>query len=276
MKLSVWSSYFYHLSPEDALRKFKSHGFNYCELSSEHSEALLDRGDAKTVGAEFGAFARELGVEVTQGHLFFWGKHLCNQEDRALIKKQLDLFLAIGIKNAVLHCDSLTREDGTRPSDDVVREENVKAIGELLEYVKGTDIVLCLENLISCDAVNCVSGLMYFIDYFKSENLGICLDTGHLNLRDKDQVGFIKTAGKHIKALHLADNEGQGDQHLMPFGKGHVNFVNVIREMKLLDYEGLYNLEIPGESQAPLEILEYKLDYIQKIMAYLDRQASIQ
>ena len=40
MKLSVWSSYFYHLSPEDALRKFKSHGFNYCELSSEHSEAL--------------------------------------------------------------------------------------------------------------------------------------------------------------------------------------------------------------------------------------------
>lgn len=276
MKLSVWSSYFYHLTPEDALREFKAHGFNYCELSSEHSEALLNRGDAKTVGAEFGAFARELGVEILQGHLFFWGKHLCKTEDRELIKKQIDLFLAIGVKNAVLHCDSLTREDGTRPSDDVVREENIKAIGELLEYVRGTDIVLCLENLISCDAVNCVSGLMYFIDYFKSENLGICLDTGHLNLRDKDQVNFIKTAGKHIKALHLADNEGQGDQHLMPFGKGHVDFVSVIREMKSLNYEGLYNLEIPGESQAPLEILRHKLDYIQKIMAYLDRQTSIQ
>ena len=74
MKLSVWSSYYYHLSPEDALRSFKAHGYDYCELSSEHSEALLNRGDAKAVGAEFGKFARELGVTVLQGHLFFWGK----------------------------------------------------------------------------------------------------------------------------------------------------------------------------------------------------------
>ena len=112
---------------------------------------------------------------------------------------------------------------------------------------------------------------MYFIDYFKSENLGITLDTGHLNINDKDQVGFIRRAGKNIKALHLADNEGQADQHLMPYGKGTVNFVDVVREMKKLGYDGLYNLEIPGETQrAPREILGYKLDYIKKMMEYID------
>ena len=271
MKLSVWSSYYYVLSPEDMLLEFKKHGFKYCELSSEHSEMLLERGDAKSVGEEFGKMAREAGIEFSQGHLFFWDKRICKDEDRELIKRQIDLFLAIGIKNAVLHCDALKDENGVSPSDDIVRQENIKAIGDILDYVKGTDLVICLENLISCNATNNVNGLMYFIDHFKSENLGICLDTGHLNLRDKDQVAFIKTAGKHIKALHLADNEGENDQHLMPYGKGHVNFESVIREMKKIGYEGLYNLEIPGERMAPLEILGYKLEYIKNVMAYLDK-----
>ena len=271
MKLSVWSSYYYVLSPEEMLLEFKKHGFKYCELSSEHSEMLLERGDAKSVGEEFGKKARENGIEFSQGHLFFWGKRICDPNDRELIKRQIDLFLAIGIKNAVLHCDALKDENGVSPSDDIVRQENIKAIGDILDYVKGTDLVICLENLISCNATNNVNGLMYFIDHLKSENLGICLDTGHLNLRDKDQVAFIKTAGKHIKALHLADNEGENDQHLMPYGKGHVNFESVIREMKKIGYEGLYNLEIPGERMAPLEILGYKLEYIKNVMAYLDK-----
>jgi hypothetical protein len=41
--------------------------------------------------------------------------------------------------------------------------------------------------------------------------------------------------------------------------------------MKALGYEGMYNLEIPGERNAPMEILGYKLDYVKKIMDYLDR-----
>ena len=166
MKLSVWSSYYYVLSPEDMLLEFKKHGFKYCELSSEHSEMLLERGDAKSVGEEFGKKARENGIEFSQGHLFFWDKRICKDEDRELIKRQIDLFLAIGIKNAVLHCDALKDENGVSPSDDIVRQENIKAIGDILDYVKGTDLVICLENLISCNATNNVNGLMYFIDYF--------------------------------------------------------------------------------------------------------------
>lgn len=187
-----------------------------------------------------------------------------------LLKKQLDLFIAIGIKNAVVHCDSICSADGTRVPIDVARDENTKALSELLDYVKDTELIICLENLIKCNVANSIDGLMYFIKRLNNKNLGICLDTGHLNLRDKNQVSFIRRAGKHIKALHLADNEGLTDQHMMPYGKGNVDFVSVIREMKKLGYKGLYNLEIPGESHAPLEILGYKLDYIQKMMAYLD------
>ena len=274
MKASVWSSYYYHHTPEDALREFKAHGFNYCELSCEHSEVLLERGDPQEVGAEFKKAAKEIGIEVLQGHLFFYGKRIGLKEDRELIKKQLDLFLAIGIKSAVLHCDPFVNENGEKSPVEVAREGNIKALSDLLDHIKGKDIVICLENLITSPAVNNIDGLMYFIDYFKSENLGICLDTGHLNINKGNQAEFIKKAGKNLKALHLADNEGQGDQHMMPYGKGNVDFKTVIRETKALGYEGLYNLEIPGESQAPLEILGYKLDYLQNVMAYLDRETN--
>lgn len=274
MKTSVWSSYYYHHTPEDALREFKAHGFNYCELSCEHSEVLLERGDPQAVGKEFKKAAKEIGVEVLQGHLFFYGKRIGLKEDRELIKKQLDLFVAIGIKSAVLHCDPFANEKGEKAPVEVAREGNIKALSDLLDHVKGKDIVICLENLISSPAVNNIEGLMYFIDYFKSENLGICLDTGHLNINKGSQAEFIKRAGKNLKALHLADNEGQGDQHMMPYGKGNVDFKTVIRETKALNYEGLYNLEIPGESQAPLEILGYKLDYLQNVMAYLDKETN--
>ncbi len=272
MKLSVWSGYYCDLSPEDALREFKSHGYDYCELSCEHAVTLLERGDAKAVGAEFKQFAKEIGVELLQGHLSF-DKRLCLDNDRAFLKKQLELFRAIEIKNVVLHLDALEWINDENPSLEKKREENCKALAELLDCIKDTDMVICIENLFYSDGfVSSANELMYFIEKFNCKNLGICLDTGHLNLMDKDQVAFIKRAGKNIKALHLDNNEGQkSDQHLMPYGLGNVDFVSVIREMKKLDYKGLYNLEIPGERYAQSEILGYKLDYIRKMFDYLDK-----
>ncbi len=271
MKLSVWSSYYYDLSPEDALRKFKAHGFDCCEISFEHAYMIMKRGDNKKFGAEFGKFAKEIGVDISQGHLSYEA-NLCSIEGKEFLKKQIDLFLAMGIKNAVLHLDSFDWKKNEELSQEQKIKENHKALKELLDYISGTDMVICLENLLNEHVVNSIEDLMYFVESFNSENLGICLDTGHLNLTDKDQVGFIRKGGKHIKALHLANNDGySGDQHLMPYSCGNVDFVSVIKEMKKLGYEGLYNLEIPGERSAPLEILGYKLDYIKKMFDYLDK-----
>ena len=271
MKLSVWSSYYVQLSPEEALRELKSHGYSYCELSDEHALKLLERGDERYVGAQFGSYASAIGVELLQGHLFL-GAKICLEEDREVLKRQLRLFDAIGIKNAVLHCDSFTRSE-EELSVEFKKDENEKALRDLVSCLDGTDIVICLENLRPPRLTLNADDLLYFIDRIGSEHLGICLDTGHLNLAyERDQLEFIRKAGKHIKALHLADNDGLGrDQHLMPYGTGVVDMEGVIRAMKALNYEGLYNLEIPGERHAPMEILGYKLDYVKKVFDYLDK-----
>lgn len=268
MKLSVWSSYYANLSPEDAIKTLADHGFRYCELSDEHSLILMNRGDPTVVGKIFGDYAKELGIQILQGHLTLKAK-IGREEDVEKLLQQLDLFHSIGIRNAVLHCDSFVDTDLSLAEK---RDRNEAALRRLTDHIKDTDMVICLENMRGQSITQTAEELLYFIEKLNSKNLGICLDTGHLNLgRNPDQIHFIRTAGKHIKALHIADNDGTADQHLMPFARGTVDVAAVIRELKAMDYRGLYNLEIPGESRCPMEIRSIKLDYIQKVFARLDR-----
>ena len=270
MKLSVWSSYYYELSPEEMVLQFEEHGYRYCELSDEHAQVLMSRGDAAVIGAQFKSFADEHNVSFSQGHMIL-DIQLCEYESIDILKQQLDLFNAIGVKAAVLHCDSLLRYPEMTLEEK--RAKNKAALQQLLDHIRDTDMVICLENLSSKSIVPTAEDLLYFINELHSPNLGICLDTGHLNLTDnKDQKAFIQKAGTHIKALHIADNEGKTDQHMMPFGCGSVNIREVIKEMKDIGYDGLYNLEIPGEKHGPYEIRGFKLDYIKRVFEFLDAQ----
>ena len=282
MKLSIWSSYYVDLSPEDAILEIAKQGYKYTELSDEHGAVLLERGDPKTVGAAFGAFAREHGVEIPQGHLYLKVRLCSNEEDSAaVLKNWLDLFEAIGIKNAVLHCDSIFPEGLL---EEEIRERNKAVLAQLVEHLEGKDFTICLENLgnsvspmengyYKYSVHYRVEELLWYIEQLGSEHLGVCLDTGHLNLTKAcSQGAFIRKAGKHLKALHIADNQGATDQHLMPFGVGNVNFEEVHAALQEIGYDGLYNLEIPGERKAPMEIRGYKLQYIKKCMEYLENK----
>ena len=100
------------------------------------------------------------------------------------------------------------------------------------------------------------------MDQLDEACFGICLDTGHLNLKDKDQRNFILKAGKRLKALHIADNQGETDQHMMPYGRGNIDFDEVIRALREVDYEGLFNLEIPCENRRNQH---FHLDFTQRI-----------
>ncbi len=270
MELSVWSSYYRSLTPEDAMAEFVKHGYTHCELSDEHAFDLLERGDAKEVGAKFKAYCDSIGMTVSQGHLYL-RVLLCSKTEPVveILKNWLNMFLAIGIKSAVLHCDRVADEPDTPKLEKL--ERNAAVIKQLTDHLKGTSLTLCLENLCGCSID--ADELLWYIDKIGSDNLGICLDTGHLNMKDGDQVGFIRKAGKYLKALHIADNEGERDQHMMPFGRGNVDFIEVVAALKEIGYKGLFNMEIPGEAyNCPIEVRGYKLEYIRKMYEYLMRE----
>ncbi len=272
MKLSVWSSYYVDLSPEDAILELAKNGIHYTELSDEHALQLIKRGDnPEKIGREFGEFARKNGVEVLQGHLWLWVK-LCSDVDNTVktLCDWLDLFYAIGIKNAVLHCDRIRDKPDMPPEERI--EENVKVLKRLTSHIEGRDINISLESINAPLLADTAELLIDIIHRAGDKNLSICHDTGHLNLCNvKDQEHFILTAGKYLKALHVADNDRTGDQHILPYGGGNVNFETVVRCLKEIGYDGLFNYEVPGERNCPLEIRAYKLEYIKKCFDYMMR-----
>ena len=112
------------------------------------------------------------------------------------------------------------------------------------------------------------------IDASGGEHLGICLDTGHLRLAQERGLAqthreFIEKAGPRLKALHIADNDGTYDEHIMPFGLGKINWQEVVGALKEFGYRDLFNLEIPGERRCPIEIRRAKLAYIKTVYDYM-------
>ena len=272
VKLSIWSQYYYELKIEDTIERFIKNGIFACELSDEDGFELLRRSDnVVETGKKLKEFIEKYDFEISQGHLWLRAK-ICSEGAVENLYKWIDMYEAIGIKNMVLHCDDML--DICISKQERV-ERNIEKLMLIAEYVKDKDIVICLENLSKRSGeemetvVKNADDLMYIIDKIGSSKFGICLDTGHLNLTDKDQYQFILKAGDKLKALHIADNEGFSDQHLMPFGGGNIDFGEVVSGLRKIGYNGVFNLEIPGETGIPIELRDAKLQYIKTCYEYL-------
>lgn len=261
---SIWSSYDVELSPEDMVLAMERRGLTVCEFSDEHGAALLQReGTPEEIGSALRAFAAEHNVSFPQGHLWLTVR-LCDKSKDVvgILDRWIRLFAALGVKNAVLHCDNASFPEGT--DRETIHKANAEVLKQLAPIAEKCGVCICLENIggVFTDA----ESLLSVIHMVGSPALGICLDTGHLNLHHpKDQEHFILTAGDRLHALHIADNQGQQDQHMMPFGRGNVDFKAVMRGLEQIGYHDLFNYEIPGERLCPMEVKDAKADYLRVV-----------
>ena len=103
------------------------------------------------------------------------------------------------------------------------------------------------------------------IGSISGSELGICLDTGHLNMAGGDCADFVRKAGKKLKALHITDSIGERDDHIFPHGAGTVNWEAFVSALYEVGYDGLFNFEVPRENRCPMEIRLAKLDYARRL-----------
>jgi len=275
---SIASAFYVYHAPEDAMSMLKNSGFSHSELCFEHVEVLMERSDStgkspKSIGSDFAKHLKNIGISTPQGHLSFH-QGLCSYGTVELLKKELDLFLAIGIKKAVIHVNGA---DTAQEQERI--DKKVSCLSKLLDYIRGTDLTLCIENLPSNPDVRSVKSIMKFIDLLGEKNLGVCLDTGHLHLTNhrgqtnESHEEFIRYAGKHLQALHVANNDGSGDFHLEPFAiRGGVDYQKVVFALREIGYEGLFNLEIHGAVNcitSPFAVKQLKVEYIKKLIDYM-------
>lgn len=271
---AVWSDFYPEYTLEETVEAFSAAGFTATELSLIHLAKLLERGDPQKVGSALKGWLSDRGFSVPQGHLSFT-KGLCDPTALEDNKRELDLFAAMGIQNAVLHFGG-----GGKLAPEERMERRLEAVHTLADYVSGTPVTLCLENLGSVPETHTVQQLLGIIDAVGSDQLGICLDTGHLHLtngRGETQQShreFILGAGEKLKAMHITENNGKNDVHQMPYSaRTGVDWREVVAAVKETGYKGLFNLEILGENKAPLPIRHAKLRFIKEMTDYMTSDA---
>ena len=56
---------------------------------------------------------------------------------------------------------------------------------------------------------------------------------------------------------------------MMPYGRGTVDWDDVMAGLSEVGYAGLFNMEIPGEIRAPLDVKRMKLGYAKQVAEYM-------
>jgi sugar phosphate isomerase/epimerase len=265
MNVSMWTQYLNELPIDGMLAAFAEHGFRTLELSDEHGRELIDRGgNPSETGRGFRELAANQGISFPQGHLWITADIVNPDESEraatiAELKQWLELFAAIDVKAGVLHPGGgKARAAGW--SEERIFNTRTASLRELTDFVANKPTSIALEN---CEEN--IEQMTAMVDAVDSDKLGHCLDTGHLNMIGGDQGEYIRKCGEKLIALHIADNLGEHDNHMLPHSAGTIDWDAVVAALREIGYTGLFNFEVPGESHCPLKIRLAKLDYARRL-----------
>ncbi len=277
MKPSIWTSMYIEKPLPQALEQLNACGWKNFEVSDEHL-AQLDAGGGKLV-EETLAIADRLSLTLPQSHAYLVANlahpdQEIRSRDILILKKHLELSAKLGVKNVVVHPG---RGKGYRntPEFREIERLNLDGFRELADAAGELSLTICIENMPDCPGIpgKRVYGtetheLFAILDGVKSEALALTLDTSHANLQGLDIPEMIREWGSRLKATHISDNDGSGDQHKTP-GGGKINWKEVMRAFADINYDGVFNLEIPGERHPCPEMLRRHAAYACEITEWL-------
>ncbi len=253
---SITLSSFMNLEPmQVTLENLKNHGINTVEVYGEP-----DLIDVKNLMQQFDSFS----IDVS-GITGMWGLSSANNKSRNLVtadnnsriaaqnyvKKCVALCHQLGGKtfNICLFSDKPLISDGNHRFLPVDKKRKlisslVHPFRELAEYASDYDINLVIEPLNRYSTPICTNSedAKYIVNQVNHENLGIMLDTFHMNIEEDSIYDTIVTSTSLLKHVHVSDNNRK-----MP-GFAHIDFDAVVRGLKKIKYSKYVTFEPTIES----------------------------
>lgn len=141
-----------------------------------------------------------------------------------------------GIRTVVMH---VTGGDNPPP----VSKWGIKNIANILDACEKYNITLCLENLRRLDYLD------FVYKNLESEKLMFCFDSGHANAMTKnvDEFPWGNYRNK-LYYLHLNDNNGLKDQHMIPFS-GNINWDDLMKVIFEINKDIVLTLEVRSSEE---------------------------
>jgi sugar phosphate isomerase/epimerase len=180
------------------------------------------------------ALGRELGLDVPFVHLGYTGINklwVGGKEGDILADgfiNDLDVCGANGVPMVVMH---LTAHSVAPPPSLI----GIARLKRIVDHAEELGIKVAFEN-------TKIPGYLEFVfNYIKNNNAGICYDSGHAHCHFDDKFDWELFKNK-IFAVHLHDNNGFADQHLLPFD-GTIDWTALAKNLVKANYLGPVTLE---------------------------------
>ena len=168
------------------------------------------------------------------------------RDHREMIARQkLNLLLVseMGVDTCTFHVGSKYYPEH---SVDEHRAALFRSLDELLPLAEKLNVTICLENLVR--PLSTADDLISYMKKYASPHLGVCLDVGHANLKERGETNPESTVPQawevaglpvcwekniperlqpYIVNCHVHDNGGAGDDHDLP-GTGTVDWKRIV------------------------------------------------
>lgn len=179
----------------------------------------------------------------------------------------------MGSRHMVLH-PVMPYGWGKEDDADFAEQCTVELLTYLIPECEKDGVIVCLENMpMTAHRISRIPMIVRAVEKVNSPYVGICLDTGHCNVFGDDLGEMVRASAKYLKVLHVHDNNGQHDQHLVPF-YGTANWKSFTDALREIHFAGTMSLESNGPSfDLPLPIRESMERHIVNIARYLADQS---
>ena len=192
----------------------------------------------------------DYGLKCVQTHLPYYdmliSAEILQDEMEAAIRESIRVSGEIGAPWCVYHPRSAVNWGFSSAK---ALEINKSVISDYIECAEKSNTGIALENLPIFQIIPAKPfyssdyyDLCELSDYFQSEHVGICWDTGHANMMHFDQAQAIKFLGDRIKCTHIHNNFTARDLHLPP-DTGHIKWEKVMEAFRSIHYSGPLTLE---------------------------------
>jgi len=213
----IWASPFSNRTL-DLIDKVKAIGFDLIEICVE---------DANTIDvAAIRARAAQAGVGVTICGAFGPSRDMSSEEGQVrkaaldYLKRCIDFAAELG--SPFISGPMYAAVGSTRLLDEAARREQwsraVAGLKSAAAYADSKRVRLAVEplNRFETDLINTVDQGLRLIREIGADNVGLLLDTFHMNIEEKDIPAAIRRAGGHIVEFHASSNDRgtPGDDHL--------------------------------------------------------------
>lgn len=235
------------------LESYRAVGIESLELCDYHPN--FDYDDA-SFRAFVGEALRELEFHLNSIHIHLRHRGAsCDlacvdaaQHERAVAEHRLAVNFAAELGGCILVTHDIDIPEPDEPDGPTRRTAFVDGVGAVAVYAQAKGVRLALENLGS-GYTREPDRLVALMDDIGTDNVGVVIDTGHRNLSG-DPAAALRTVGQHLITLHLHDNHGARDEHLLP-GQGAIDWADTMRALSEIDYTGVFMYEIMRPEDLP-------------------------